>query len=101
MRNCVFCPQVSWLRSSDSQVLSAGWTKFVGDRRFMVFPAERSHTWGLEIRNVTPADTGLYFCQVNTEPKISLDFHLTVTGTRRVVAKSEGIAGTTIHSRRQ
>ena len=72
--------QVSWFRSSDSQVLSSGWTKFTGDRRFKVVPADRSHTWGLDIRNVTPADSGQYLCQVNTEPKITLEYYISVTG---------------------
>ncbi|TRY67343.1 hypothetical protein TCAL_14676 [Tigriopus californicus] len=71
--------RVSWLRASDSQVLTTGWTKFTGDRRVKVIPADRSHTWGLGIRNVTPSDTGFYLCQVNTEPKITLRFHLSVT----------------------
>ena len=47
---------------------------------FQVLPADRSHTWGLRIRNVTTTDTGAYLCQVNTEPRITLPFHLTVTG---------------------
>ena len=42
--------QVSWLRGSDSQVLSTGYHKFTGDRRVKVIPAERSHTWSLEIK---------------------------------------------------
>ncbi len=79
--------QVSWFRASDSQVLSTGWTKFTGDRRVKVLPADRSHSWGLQIRNVTPADTGLYLCQVNTEPKISLPFHVTVTGTGKLCSE--------------
>jgi hypothetical protein len=84
--------QVSWFRASDSQVLATGWTKFTGDRRFQVLPADRSHSWGLTIRNVTPSDTGLYLCQVNTEPKIGLPFHLSVTGE-----KNHHISLTTLH----
>ena len=45
-----------------------------------VLPADRSHTWGLRIKNVTTTDTGAYLCQVNTEPRITLPFHLTVKG---------------------
>ena len=45
-----------------------------------MLPADRSHTWGLRIKNVTTTDTGAYLCQVNTEPRITLPFHLTVTG---------------------
>ena len=72
--------QVSWLRATDSKVISTGWTKFTNDRRVKVQPADRSHTWGLRIDNVRPSDTGVYLCQVNTEPKISLAFDLVVTG---------------------
>ena len=72
--------QVSWLRGSDSQVLSSGFTKFTGDRRVRVIPADRSHTWALAIANVTTGDSGSYLCQVNTEPKISLRFLVTVAG---------------------
>ena len=73
--------QVSWLRGSDSQVLSSGFAKFTGDRRVKVIPADRSHSWGLSIRNVTPSDSGRYLCQVNTEPKISLAFDVLIADT--------------------
>ncbi|CAB4059358.1 unnamed protein product [Lepeophtheirus salmonis] len=62
---------VSWLRGTDLQVISSGWTKFTGNRRVSIVPADRSHTWKLVIRNITPKDSGQYLCQVNTEPKIS------------------------------
>ena len=80
MKSVNFYSQVSWLRGSDSQVLSTGFTKFSGDRRVTVLPADRSHTWGLSIKNVSTADSSIYMCQVNTEPRISLPFYLTVSG---------------------
>ena len=72
--------QVSWLRGSDLQVLSSGWDKFTSDNRIRIFPADQSHSWTLSITNVTTKDTGAYLCQVNTEPKLTLRYILTVEG---------------------
>lgn len=69
---------VSWLRGSDLQVLSSGWNKFTGDNRIRIIPADQSHAWTLAITNVTTKDSGPYFCQVNTEPKLTLTFNLKV-----------------------
>lgn len=76
---------VSWLRGSDLQVLSSGWDKFTGDSRIRIIPADRSHSWTLAIRNVTTSDTGVYYCQVNTEPKLSLTNYLTVTDSTALI----------------
>ena len=72
--------QVSWLRGSDLQVLSSGWDKFTADSRIRIFPADQTHSWTLSITNVTIKDTGAYLCQVNTEPKLTLRYFLTVEG---------------------
>jgi len=71
---------VSWLRGSDLQVLSSGWDKFTADSRIRIFPADQTHSWTLSITNVTIKDTGAYLCQVNTEPKLTLRYFLTVEG---------------------
>ena len=71
---------MSWLRGSDLQVLSSGWDKFTSDNRIRIFPADQSHSWTLSITNVTTKDTGAYLCQVNTEPKLTLRYILTVEG---------------------
>jgi hypothetical protein len=75
--------QVSWLRGSDLQVLSSAWTKFTGDDRIRIIPADQTHSWTLAINNVSIKDTGPYLCQVNTEPKLTLYNYLTVEGTVR------------------
>lgn len=71
---------VSWLRGSDLQVLSNGWDKFTADSRIRIIPADQSHSWTLSITNVTTKDTGSYLCQVNTEPKLTLSYYLSVEG---------------------
>ncbi len=42
-------------------------------------PAD-SDEWNLKIDFAQARDSGIYECQVNTEPKINLAVHLDVTG---------------------
>ena len=81
--------QVSWLRGSDLQVLSSGWDKFTSDNRIRIFPADQSHSWTLSITNVTTKDTGAYLCQVNTEPKLTLRYILTVEGNFQILRRKK------------
>ncbi|CAG9772655.1 unnamed protein product [Ceutorhynchus assimilis] len=71
---------VSWIRSKDIHILSSGPHIFSSDYRFEVVHNDRNiDFWGLRIRGVKADDTGQYECQVNTEPKMSLAFKLTVS----------------------
>ena len=38
------------------------------------------NSWSLHLSNSSKRDAGLYECQINTEPKIHLPFHLSVSG---------------------
>lgn len=42
--------------------------------------SEKTDFWGLRIRKVQYSDTGVYECQVNTDPKMNFAMKLTVTG---------------------
>ncbi|KAH9638021.1 hypothetical protein HF086_014882, partial [Spodoptera exigua] len=68
--------QVSWVRSRDLQILSHAGTVFTADARVSAAAAGARHS--LRIERLRPADAGRYECQVNTEPKMSLFFNLTV-----------------------
>jgi len=46
----------------------------------VVLHPEKSENWTLQIKYPQERDAGVYECQVNTEPKISMAFHLTVIG---------------------
>ena len=47
----------------------------------MFFSHQRSgNSWRLHLSNSSKKDAGLYECQINTEPKIHLPFHLSVSG---------------------
>lgn len=39
-----------------------------------------SKDWTLHVKYAQPRDSGIYECQVNTEPKISMAFRLNVIG---------------------
>lgn len=45
-----------------------------------VIRADRSDKWTLQIKFPQPRDAGIYECQVNTEPKMSMPFRLNVVG---------------------
>lgn len=83
------------MRSRDLQILSHAGAVFTADARVSATsgvtttsgggheggaPASR-HT--LRIERLRTADAGRYECQVNTEPKMSLFFNLTVVGESR------------------
>ena len=75
--------QVSWLRWADMSVLTVGGLVFSSDPRLVVAAARlgpATLAWKLYISEVSPADSGDYQCQINTEPKQSLDVTLMVSG---------------------
>lgn len=45
-----------------------------------VIRPEKSENWTLQIKFPQERDAGIYECQVNTEPKMSLAFQLNVVG---------------------
>ena len=75
--------KVSWLRWSDMSVLTVGGLVFSSDPRLLINVTQLSPStisWKLYITNVSALDSGDYQCQINTEPKQSLDITLLVTG---------------------
>lgn len=77
--------QVSWVRSRDLQILSHAGAVFTADARVSATssraaPAGSSSRHTLRIEHLRTSDAGRYECQINTEPKMSLFFNLTVVG---------------------
>lgn len=72
--------QVSWIRKRDLHILTAGVFTYTSDQRFQVIRPEKSENWTLLIKFPQQRDSGIYECQVNTEPKMSLAFWLNVVG---------------------
>lgn len=53
-----------------------------------VIRPESSEDWTLQIKFTTLRDSGIYECQVNTEPKISMAFRLNIVGKYRLLIVS-------------
>ncbi|ETN57867.1 hypothetical protein AND_010559 [Anopheles darlingi] len=71
---------VSWIRKRDLHILSAGTAVYTSDERFQVIRSEKAENWTLQIKFAQQRDSGIYECQVNTEPKMSMAFRLNVVG---------------------
>jgi hypothetical protein len=72
---------VSWIKiGKDVHILTSENFVFSGDQRFTVQHQPDANEWNLQIEKATLKDSGIYECQVNTEPKIKLSVMLEVTG---------------------
>ncbi|XP_058117669.1 uncharacterized protein LOC131260033 [Anopheles coustani] len=73
---------VSWMRKRDLHILTSNIYTYTGDQRFSVIHPPDSDDWDLKIEYAQQKDSGIYECQVNTEPKINLAVYLDVTAER-------------------
>ncbi|XP_043790038.1 zwei Ig domain protein zig-8 [Apis laboriosa] len=74
--------EVSWMRKRDMHILSAGILMYTSDLRFQVIHPDKSENWTLQIKSPQERDSGVYECQVSTEPKMSLNYSLNVVEAR-------------------
>lgn len=63
-------------------ILTAGTATYTSDQRFQVILPPGSSNWTLQIKYPQVRDSGLYECQINTEPKLSLLYTLHIIGTQ-------------------
>lgn len=68
------------MRKRDLHILTSNIYTYTGDQRFSIVHAPESDDWDLKIEYGQQRDSGIYECQVNTEPKINLAVNLEVTG---------------------
>lgn len=61
-------------------ILTSNIYTYTGDQRFSIVHPPDSDDYDLKIEYAQQRDSGIYECQVNTEPKINLAVHLEVTG---------------------
>ncbi|XP_065167196.1 zwei Ig domain protein zig-8-like isoform X2 [Atheta coriaria] len=80
---------VSWIRKRDLHILTAGILTYTSDQRFQVIRPDKSDNWTLQIKFPQLRDSGVYECQVNTEPKMSLPFRLNVIARARILGPSD------------
>ncbi|XP_041971842.1 zwei Ig domain protein zig-8-like isoform X2 [Aricia agestis] len=76
---------VSWIRKRDLHILTAGILTYTSDQRFQVIRPDKSENWTLQIKFPQERDAGIYECQVNTEPKMSLAFQLNVVAKAKIL----------------
>ncbi|XP_008204831.1 limbic system-associated membrane protein [Nasonia vitripennis] len=80
---------VSWIRKRDLHILTVGILTYTNDQRFQSLHSDGTDEWTLKISSPQVRDSGVYECQVSTEPKISLAYTLSVVVSK---AKIEGNA---------
>ncbi|GBM35724.1 hypothetical protein AVEN_58406-1 [Araneus ventricosus] len=69
---------VSWVRQRDLHILTVGKYTYTTDQRFTSIHMDNTDDWTLEIRDTRKKDSGIYECQVSTEPKMSLAIRLNI-----------------------
>ncbi|XP_073990252.1 uncharacterized protein isoform X2 [Rhodnius prolixus] len=77
--------KVSWMRKRDLHILTSNIFTYTGDARFSVVHPDPSDDWNLRIEYVQKRDSGIYECQVNTEPKINMAIQLNVDAVCREI----------------
>ncbi|XP_043203691.1 protein amalgam-like [Amphibalanus amphitrite] len=81
---------VSWVRKRDLHILTVGMFPYTTDTRFKALHSDGTQEWTLKVLGATIADSGVYECQVSTQPKMSLSFTLQVVVARaRIVGNRE------------
>ncbi|GFT69021.1 uncharacterized protein NPIL_677921 [Nephila pilipes] len=79
---------VSWIRQRDLRILTMGTNTYTTDQRFQLIRTDDVEDWNLQIRDSRESDSGVYECQVSTEPKLSLAVQLNI-----ITAKSYILEG--------
>ncbi|XP_042205935.1 uncharacterized protein LOC121855134 [Homarus americanus] len=70
--------KVSWIRRKDLHVLTTGAFTYTTDGRFRALHLVGSPYWTLQVDAPLVSDSGVYECQVSTQPKIFRRFTLSV-----------------------
>ncbi|XKL66935.1 hypothetical protein PGB90_010355 [Kerria lacca] len=73
------------------RVLTAGETRVTADPRFRIFHDKGGDVWVLRIKLTKASDSGIYVCEVNSEP-IVRSFHKLVVLSRELQPPKEGNA---------
>ncbi|XP_070509832.1 zwei Ig domain protein zig-8-like [Chironomus tepperi] len=69
---------VSWIRKRDLHIMTIGILTYTNDQRYQALHTEGSDEWSLRISSAQTRDSGVFECQVSTEPKISQAYRLNV-----------------------
>lgn len=67
--------------------MTIGILTYTNDQRYQALHTEGSDEWSLRISSAQTRDSGVFECQVSTEPKISTAYRLNVVGRYQVTTK--------------
>ena len=81
--------QVSWIRHRDVHILTVGRYNYASDQRFSIVRPRPSEDWTLQIKFSQARDSGLYECQVSTQPHRSQFVQLNVVGKKKKKKKKK------------
>lgn len=76
----LFLFQVSWIRHRDIHILTVGLYTYTSDQRFQSNYHPQTDEWILQIKWAQKRDSGIYECQISTQPVRSLFITLEVVG---------------------
>ncbi|KAK9889290.1 hypothetical protein WA026_004570 [Henosepilachna vigintioctopunctata] len=79
---------VSWIRKRDLHILTVGILTYTNDQRFQSLHTDGSNEWTLKVTSPQVRDSGIYECQVSTEPKISQAFRLNVVVSKAKIIRN-------------
>lgn len=91
---------VTWMRQHDSHVLTVGLYTYTTDQRYTALRSDDDQLWSLRIAAAQISDSGVYECQVATEPKISRIYTLQIVDSRAVIdgpTEVHMVSGSSIH----
>jgi len=69
---------ISWIRHSDLHILTVGRYTYTADNRYQSIYNPTSDEWILQIKYLQKRDSGMYECQVSTEPVRSFFVRLNI-----------------------
>lgn len=69
---------VSWIRHRDIHILTVGSYTYTSDQRFQATHSINTDKWTLQIKWAQKRDSGLYECQISTQPVKSYFVNLNV-----------------------
>ncbi|CAB4058508.1 unnamed protein product [Lepeophtheirus salmonis] len=81
---------ISWLRHDNLHILTVGRYTYTSDSRFEPINPEGTNEWILRIRHAANEDSGVYECQISSQPVKSLFVNLRiVTPIASILGKNE------------
>lgn len=78
----VYLFQVSWIRHRDIHILTVGGYTYTSDQRFQANYHAQTDEWILQIKWAQKRDSGIYECQISTQPVRSYFVNVNVVGER-------------------